>query len=113
MNPHDSLPAGFPCGLPALMGGGGGGLEALSAVSQQPDPNALVDKAIATLTARHLAASISARCASAPPHSLTLFEFRRAGRESEAWHWLALAHGGDRRAMDAALRDIHEAAFED
>jgi hypothetical protein len=78
-----------------------------------PPPGQIVSAAASALLAAHWPCAVARLCRDCPPAEHSLAEFKAAGRASELWHWLALQHGGDRAAMDRALRNMHDSAFSD
>ena len=107
----------FSASVPAIgLPGGVGGFDGLGSLGGPPAAGQLVSSAAAALLEAHLPralADLAGGVGGVPPRDLTLHAFRAVGRRHEAWHWLALRHGGDRRAMDAELRTIHETSFGD
>jgi len=95
------------------IGGGASGALNIAARGEPPPPDLLFTKAADALLAQHWDRAVATLHVVCPPTSHSLAEFKSAGRRSELWHWLALKHGGDRTAMDRALRAMHDEAFDD
>jgi hypothetical protein len=95
------------------LGGGASGALNFAPRGEPPPPDLLFTKATDALLAKHWDRAVASLYDVCPPSSHSLAEFKTAGRKSELWHWLALKHGGDRAAMDRALRAKHDEAFDD